>query len=208
MTMWWRRHVLYMGCAWRNCCWPSVKEAAGTPCGLALLLVRVSPWLCDEATPCHGIFVLMLWLLILLDAMVLVILLFQSLVVFSCCSFWVVVAAVVVLLMYSLLDVLCCWCNSFCLLCAFSQLLVWSSCMVSVLLHACWRTGLVPPSSLSSGTWTGGLHRWDHKVCFKLADILWKIVKLNRKMGELMTKWMILLKWKKFADPRIILIFL
>ena len=59
-----------------------------------------------------------------------------------------------------------CWCSSCCLLCAFSQLLVWLSCMVSVLLHACWRTGLVPPSSLPSGTWTWGLHRWDSQVRF------------------------------------------
>ena len=44
---------------------------------------RCSPRLFDESTPCHGIFVLMLWLFIFLDVMVLVILLLQSLVIFS-----------------------------------------------------------------------------------------------------------------------------
>ena len=40
MTMWGRWRVLYRGCAWRNCCWTSVKEAAGTPCCLALVGAR------------------------------------------------------------------------------------------------------------------------------------------------------------------------
>ena len=45
MTMWGRWRVLFRGCAWRNCCWTSVKEAAGTPCCLAL--VRVTSWRCE-----------------------------------------------------------------------------------------------------------------------------------------------------------------
>ena len=95
MTMWWRWLVLYMVVHEWLAVGPSVKEAAGAPCGLTL--VRVSPWLSDEGIPCHSIFVLM-WLLILLGVVVLVVLFFKTLLVSSCCYFWVVNSAIVNLL--------------------------------------------------------------------------------------------------------------